>query len=319
MGKRVAASEWLPHASHVFGGIATRSGVLFLARGAGSSRVYVVDVRDPLAPALQRVLPLPRVGSRPAAPAGIAVGPTFGIYVADPSARLVHALSLFGAPIGSVGTPAPAGLPVSPDRRGLLAEPVDVAVDRSGNVYVCSAGGPRRYAVLKYARDGRYLGSFRSFGVPEETFSSPRSLAVSDANLFVADTGNGCVQVFGRNGSFRFAFSTTATAGEWSKPMGIALERSCEILVLSQGDEPSLRRFSPGGELRETILRGHWIEAPVAVAAGDDGTLFVLDQDGDRLRSFTPQGEFLTDLISVLEATPPTLGVPPGASYGRPL
>lgn len=297
----------------MFGGLASRSGSIFVAHGGARGGVTVVD--GGTFEVLRR-LPLLGESGRPVLAAGIAVGPTFVIHVADSGARVVRSLSMFGTGAGRLGEPSPRALPYPPDRRGLLAEPAAVAVDDSGSVYVTSVGGPRVYAVQKYARTGRFLGSFRSFGVAGETFSSPRGIAVRDDRVWIADSGNGAVQVFRRNGAFRQAFSTAVRAGERSYPISIAVDPAGALLVLDRGDAPTLRRFTAGGELLTTVLTRDQIDGPISVAAGDDGRILVLDHDGDRLRAFDPDGTPSADLTALLGREPRS-GVRPGASYRR--
>ncbi len=313
--KRVARAPRVAHSSGVFGGICVRAGWLFLARGTGHGRVTVLDARRF---EVLHDLALADEKGRPVMPAGLAVGDTFGIWVTDPRHRVVRGLTLFGQALGLLGEPGPPGLAQAPDRRGTIAEPVAVAVDSVGALYVASAGGPRVHAVQKYARSGRFLGSLRAFGVPGETFSSPRSIAIHEDAVYVADTGNSAVHVFRRNGSFWQVFSTAVRPGECSMPVSIAFEAAGTLLVLDRGHGPCLRRFSAGGDFLGTVLDHRVIDGPVSVAAHEGGTLFLLDHDGDRLRAFHPSGRCESDLIGVMESRD-HVGARPGASYGRPL
>jgi NHL repeat-containing protein len=282
----------------VFGGLCTRSGWLFVAQGAAGGCVTAVLMSTLEA---RRRLALRDEEGRPVLAAGIAVGPTYTLHVADPFRRVVRLLSLFGNACGRFGEPADGRDPIAPDRRGVLAEPCAVAVDEGGSAYVASAGGPRVYAVQKYSRGGRYLGSFRSFGVPGETFCSPHGIAVRDDKVYVADSGNGAIQVFRRDGGFVQAYSTAVRAGERSIPVSIALEPSGSLLVLDRGDGASLRRLAPGGEVLATLLAREDVDAPISVASGGGG-FFVLDRDGDRLRAFAPDGSLRADLTRLLES-----------------
>ncbi|HKE00570.1 MAG TPA: hypothetical protein VKE69_06140 [Planctomycetota bacterium] len=296
----------------MFGGLSIRSSWLFAAQGAGRGVVTIVDVET--GEVVRRIPVCDEEGRRVFA-GGLAVGPTFTIHVADPLRRVVRIYSLFGHAVGRIGEPHVSRLP-APDHRGGLAEPIAVAIDDAGALYVASAGGPRVYAVQKRARDGRYLGSFRSFGVAGETFSSPRAIAVDGDRVFVVDSGNAAIQVFRRNGSFVHAFSTAAGPGERSLPVGLAVEHGGDLLVLERGDRPGLRRFRQGGELREIVEVDGGIAGAVAVASASDGRFFALDHDGDRLRAFDARGALRADLSGVLESRAEA-GVPFPATYRR--
>jgi hypothetical protein len=285
----------MAHPLAVFGGIAFRNNQLFAAHGVGRASVALLDSATL---ANKNEFPLRDESGGPFSASGIAVGPAFTIHVADPVGRAVRAYSIFGKPLARFGAPPEPRFPVAADRRGVLAEPVAVDVDERGNVYVASAGGPRVHAIQKFTGEGRYLGSFRAFGCVGECFNSPRALVLSQQLLYVADTGNGAIHIYQRSGRFRQVFSTAARHGERSSPVSIALEGTQQLLVLDRGDSHELRRFSRGGEYLGPALPDVVIEAPVAVAAGDHGILYIADRDGERLRAFHPGG-------ARIEALPP--------------
>src|SRR5438093_3468720 len=65
--------------------------------------------------------------------------------------------------------------------------PVGVAVDASGNVYVCDSNINR---VQKFSSNGAYLSQWGTSGQGNGQFNGPAGLAVSRAgNIYVADTG----------------------------------------------------------------------------------------------------------------------------------
>lgn len=237
---------------------------------------------------------------RPYTPAGVTAGDGYELFVCDPEGRAVHRYTIFGSCRDSLrgvkvldreprARVAAISLP-APDRRGVLAEPRAVALDARGNVVVASGGGARVHAVQRFTRDGRYLGSVRAFGCPEETYCGVLGIAHSGHALYVADSGNGAVHVFERGGSFRQVFSTATAPGERSIPVSIALADPGELLVLDRGSTPGLRRFSRSGEFLEEVLDPASLRNPVAVAAQGEGAIHLLDEDGARLRTFTRRG-----------------------------
>ena len=274
----------------MFGGLAIHNDQLFVSHGFGRGTVTAFDPRT-----LERKLEFEVRDSkrRRCVAGGIGVGPTYSIHVADPFGRAVRVFSIFGKALARIGVPVDGDLPVAPDRRGLLAEPCAVVVDDRGHVYVASAGGPRLHAVQRFTAEGRFLGSYRAFGVAGEAFNSARALALSKQHLFVADAGNGAVHVFQRGGAFRQVFSTATRHGERSFPVSLALCGVDGLLVLDRGDTHALRRFTRAGNFVGDALAGVPIDAPIAVAAGERGEIALLDLDGERLRAFTPDGSLV--------------------------
>lgn len=298
----------------MFGGLATQNDLLFVAHAHGTPRVSVVNAET-----FARELTIPIGADRAGivACAGLAISPTFVIHVADPISRAVHRISTFGQALPPIGGTARA-LPVAPDHRGELAEPVGVAADARGNIYTVSAGGARVYAVQKYSRSGTYLGAFRAFGVPGETFTSARSICSHDERIFVADTGNACVHVYKTNSQFLQVFSTAVGHGERSVPVAVTTDQFANLWILERGDRHELRKFTFGGEFVETVLDGNSIDAPVSVAISQKGNIFILDQDGERLRAFSKTGSPLRDFADVVEEDV-FIENPPRATYRRGL
>lgn len=302
----------------MFGGLALQNDLLFIAHAHGTPRVSAVDTESL---ARELTIPVKPIARGIVTCAGIAVSRTFIIHVADPVRRAIHILSPFGRPQAPIVAKSTQQIPIAPDHRGELAEPVAVAVDDQGCIYTVSAGGARVYAVQKYARSGAYLGSFRAFGVPGETFASARGICSFRDRVFVADTGNACVHVYKTNGAFLQVFSTAVIHGERSAPVAMTTDASQNLWVLERGSRQELRKFTMNGEYLKAVIGDGRIEAPTSVVVTDRGRIFILDQDGDRLRAFHEDGTQHADLMSVLEedvfsARPKTLG--PGRNYKSP-
>ena len=62
-------------------------------------------------------------------------------------------------------------------------------------------------------------------------FKSPSSISVhNNHTVFVADTGNHRIQVFDRNGTFKFAFGSEGSGeGQFLSPRGIDVTKSSHI------------------------------------------------------------------------------------------
>ncbi len=121
-----------------------------------------------------------------------AVAPTANeVFKFSPAGEL---LLRFGAPpaVGPDGAPS---APLPPLARPYLNRPTDVALDRSGNVFVLDGGSNPRIA--RFDRRGRFVAAAGARGSKLGELNSPHSLAVdANGNVYVADGGNARIQVF---------------------------------------------------------------------------------------------------------------------------
>ncbi|MEI6419470.1 MAG: peptidyl-alpha-hydroxyglycine alpha-amidating lyase family protein [Sphingomonadales bacterium] len=89
--------------------------------------------------------------------------------------------------------------PPLPAVDGQFREVTDMAWDSKGNTYI--SDGYINSRVAKVAPDGRWLGSWGSFGSVPGEFNTLHSIAVDGQDqVYVADRGNRRIQVFDTNG-----------------------------------------------------------------------------------------------------------------------
>ena len=102
------------------------------------------------------------------------------LYVCDAGGRnrRIFKLDANGKPL--------ARYPLRQSGTGDLIHPVDITVDKSGNLYIVDEKGHR---VLKYSADGEFLYAFGEYGDAAGQFIEPFQIAVlEDGTLLVADT-----------------------------------------------------------------------------------------------------------------------------------
>ncbi len=106
----------------------------------------------------------------------LTVDTTGNLYVCD--GGTIYRLNREGKPVAQYALAQPG--------TGRLVHPVDMTIDKHGNLYVVDEKGHR---VLKYSTDGEFLSTFGEYGDSGGQFIAPfRIAALADGTLLVADT-----------------------------------------------------------------------------------------------------------------------------------
>jgi NHL repeat len=91
--------------------------------------------------------------------------------------------------------------PPLPPRDGFFRQVTDVAWDAAGNAYI--SDGYINSRVAKVDKDGSWIKSWGEPGSQPGQFNVPHSIAIdAEDHIYVADRGNGRIQVFDRDGTF---------------------------------------------------------------------------------------------------------------------
>ena len=225
-------------------------------------------------------------------PFGVAIDPSGSVYVADASAAPAGVGSgahrvVKWSPGGAVTTVAGTGVKGStgdggPATSAALNTPQGVAVDDSGAVYISEFYGAR---VRRVAPDGT-ITTFAGTGT--EGFSGDGGLATS-ARL------------------------------RW--PVGLAIGRDGSVYIADYANH-RVRRVAPDGVITTVAGTGAkgsggdggpavaaQLDSPAGLAVGSDGTVYVSEFGGDRVRAISPAGT-----ISTVAGT----GAPGGDGDGGP-
>lgn len=122
------------------------------------------------------------------------------LYVADVEKRLVRVFDLASGDV--VKTIGDRGDPTE-----RLDRPTNLAFDHDGNLYVTDA---TRFQVVKFDRDGHFLGTIGKAGDNIGHFARPKGLAFDRANrLFAVDAAFNNVQIFNKDGRVLMYFGTS--------------------------------------------------------------------------------------------------------------
>lgn len=214
-------------------------------------------------------------------PAGIVSDGERYIYVADPSARLVHKVDYIDNEVTYLthsGTEP-------------LASPVGVALDSNGNCYVTDSVKAKVY---KYSSSGEYLGILGN-GIID--FLRPAGIAIGKNDYkYVADVLQNKIQIFDNKDSFVRDFPDVDFAKDLNKPVNIAVD-AAGLVYVTDAFNFSVKIFNQSGKLLKTIGSvgdgpGSFAR-PKGVALDSESHIYIIDANFDNFQIFNQEAKLL--------------------------
>jgi DNA-binding beta-propeller fold protein YncE len=159
--------------------------------------------------------------------------------------------------------------PPLPAIDGLFRQVTDMTWDTSDNLYI--SDGYINSRVAKYDKDGNWVGSWGEPGPGPGQFNTLHSIAIDAQNhIYVADRGNGRIQVFDTSGGLINTIKIEATA-----------PADTPVLIGNRPSEASPGNMHPGSPWTVCITPGP--EQYLYVSDAYPGRIYKLSLDGKLL------------------------------------
>ena len=172
---------------------------------------------------------------------------------------------------------------------GQFDEPVDVAVDQAGNVYVADLGNQR---VQKFDANGKFLAAWES---GDEPFVEPVAVATGPGGeIWVLDSHTNWVHRF--DGEGKWQGKVGGPGSGFFHARGLAVDEEGVVYVANTGFSLVVK-YSRGGEKIGEIGRqgsgpGEMF-GPVGLAIDEEGLLYEADVDNRRLQVLDKDGTYV--------------------------
>ncbi len=243
---------------------------------------------------------------------GIAIDATGNLFTANYNDNKIFKISTDGI----VSTLAGSGQRGGANGNGVIASfnhPIDVAVDRLGNVYVADSQNRR---IRKIGTDGQVttLAGTGELGARDgdanvAQFAVPAGLTVDkNGNVYVADSGNclirkitpsGVVSTIAGFGSSSISVDGKGADSAFGSPQGIAVDKNGDLYV-SDTYSAQIRKITPDGTVTTIAGDEAWgfntpfgkprsIYYPRGIALGSEGNIYVADINGRRVLKISPK------------------------------
>ena len=173
---------------------------------------------------------------------------------------------------------------------GEFNNPIGVATDAAGNVYVAELANQR---VQKFTGTGAYITQWGSFGSGNGQFFSPDGVATDAAgNVYVVDRGNDRIQKFTATGDYLTQWGSNGSGdGQFDGPLRVATDASGDVYVVDLRNNRIQEFTDTGVYLTQWGSYGSGdgqFFNPSGVATDAAGDIYVTDQGNQRIQKFGP-------------------------------
>jgi DNA-binding beta-propeller fold protein YncE len=193
---------------------------------------------------------------------GVRVDAQNNVWIVDRASRMVVKFDQSGKvlltlgrrleAVGELGSSGVFGRASGPPGSGVpgdnFNQPLDVAWDAAGNIFIPDGYGNAR--VAKFDKNGKFIKSWGATGAQSGQFNIPHSVAVdAGGNVYVADMGNSRIQVFDNDGTFKSEIKNVGA------PRAICISPGAHQYLYSSNSNPTEDPFL-NGEIYKMELDG---------------------------------------------------------------
>ncbi len=254
-------------------------------------------------------------------PAGVALNAAGNLYAADARHDAIYRITPAGVASVLAGLPDTGGSADGTGSAARFANPLGIAVDPAGNVYVADSANntvrkitPAGVVTTLAGQAGAGVGSADGTGSAAR-FDGPEGIAVDAAgNVYVGDTGNHTIRKITPAGLVTTlaglvdnsgSADGTGTAARFNQPVGLTLDAAGNVYVADR-QNATIRMVTPAGAVTTVAgLAGNIgtadgtgsaarFFAPEGVAVDAAGNVYVADTDNHAIRKITPAGVVTT-------------------------
>ncbi len=256
-------------------------------------------------------------------PYGVAVGHDGSVYIADTYNDRVRRV----LPDGSIVTVAGNGQAGfsgdgGPATDARLDDPYGIAVGTDGSLYIADTGNRRVREVGADGMISTIAGRSGDDGIYElgdggpatqAWLTFPMDVAVGpDGRIYIADTDANRIREIAPDGTITTLAGTgeggdggdggPATAAQLNWPYGVTASTDGSVYIADSGNN-RIRRVTPDGTITTVAGTGEYGNAgdggpataaqlswPASVALGPDGSLYITDNENNRVRRVTSEG-----------------------------
>ncbi len=221
-------------------------------------------------------------------PIGISVDESGNLYCADATQKFIMVYDRDGNFLRKFGGPDMFARlsSVSVDKKGERAYAVDIGGSVVKNEY-------HRVTVFN-AKSGEKLFDFGTRGSGQGEFNLPRAVAIGKDRLYVVDSGNFRIQVFGMDGKFIKSFGEVGKQlGNFARPKEAEVDANGNLYVIDSAFG-NFQIFDSEGQLllfvgdRSEEDGPARFKLPSGITVDEDGRIYVVDQLFRKVEVFRP-------------------------------
>jgi sugar lactone lactonase YvrE len=249
-------------------------------------------------------------------PNGVAVDKSGHLYVADSGNHTIRKITPTGEVTTLAGTRGTRGSADGLGSAASFCQPIDIAVDDAGNLYVADSGNHTIRKITPAGEVTTLAGTAGSVGDTDgcgtqARFHFPIGIAVDHAgNVFVSSRlqhtirkidATGLVTTLAGATGMRGNADGIGSAARFASPFGLAVDKAGNVYVADKGNH-TIRKVSPDGTV--STLAGvaevsgsddgpgaaARLSSPTGIAVDSSGTLYVTEPTNVTIRKITAHG-----------------------------